>query len=56
MAQLPIGVALDRDGPGKVRIPLLMVAAAGALLFARAGSLLELTVARGLIGWAWPAR
>ncbi len=49
-AQLPIGVALDRYGPRRVQIPLLMVAAAGALMFARAGSLLELTVARGLIG------
>jgi len=49
-AQLPIGVALDRYGPRKVQIPLLMVAAAGALLFAHSRSLLELTIARGLIG------
>lgn len=49
-AQLPIGVALDRYGARKVQVPLLMVAAAGAALFAHANSLNQLIIARGLIG------
>lgn len=49
-AQLPIGVALDRFGPRKVQVPMLMVAASGAALFAYAHSLTELIIARGLIG------
>ncbi|MCW8166770.1 MFS transporter [Verminephrobacter aporrectodeae subsp. tuberculatae] len=49
-AQLPIGVALDRFGPRKVQGPMLLVAAAGAVLFARAQSLGELVLARGMIG------
>ncbi|GAB3377255.1 MFS transporter [Azotobacter armeniacus] len=51
IAQLPLGVALDRFGPRKVQVPMLMVAAAGALLFAHAHSLGELAIARGLIGF-----
>jgi MFS family permease len=50
LAQLPIGVALDRYGPRKVQVPMLIVAAAGALLFAQAQSLTMLTIARGMIG------
>jgi predicted MFS family arabinose efflux permease len=50
LAQLPVGVALDRYGPRGVQVPLLLVAAAGALLFAQAQSLTGLLVARGLIG------
>jgi len=50
-AQLPIGVALDRFGPRKVQIPMLLVAACGALMFSQAGSLAELIIARGLIGF-----
>lgn len=49
-AQLPIGVALDHFGPRKVQVPMLMVAASGAALFAYAHSLTELVIARGLIG------
>lgn len=50
MAQLPIGVALDRFGPRKVQVPMLIVAALGALLFANANDFTTLVVARGLIG------
>jgi MFS family permease len=50
VAQLPVGVALDRFGPRKVQVPLLLVAASGAILFAYANSLVELTLARGMIG------
>lgn len=49
-AQLPIGLALDRFGPRKVQIVMLLIAAAGALLFAQAHTVVELTVARGIIG------
>jgi predicted MFS family arabinose efflux permease len=48
--QLPLGVLLDRYGPRRVNASLLMVAAAGGLWFALAGSALELTLARALIG------
>jgi MFS family permease len=49
-AQLPLGVLLDRFGPRRVDAALLLFAATGALLFARATTLTELLVARGLIG------
>lgn len=49
-AQLPIGVALDRYGPRKVQIPMLLIAAVGAVLFANVHSLSGLMLARGLIG------
>ena len=48
--QLPLGVLLDRYGPRRVEAALLLAAAAGALLFARAESVLVLALARGLIG------
>jgi nitrate/nitrite transporter NarK len=35
LVQLPVGIALDRYGPRKVQLALMLVAAAGALLFAR---------------------
>src|SRR5512134_357876 len=50
LAQLPIGILLDRYGPRRVEACLLLFAAAGALLFARATSLPELLLGRGLIG------
>ena len=48
--QIPLGLLLDRYGPRKVEAGLLLVAAAGALLFAFGDSLTQLTLARGLIG------
>jgi len=50
IAQLPIGVALDHFGPRKVQVPMLLIAASGAILFSFAHTLSELVVARGLIG------
>ena len=50
LAQIPIGVALDRFGPRAVNATLLLVAAAGALMFAAAGTGTGLTIARGVIG------
>ncbi|MCK4622585.1 MAG: MFS transporter, partial [Desulfuromonadales bacterium] len=48
--QLPLGLLLDRFGPRRVESALLLLAAAGALLFARAESLLGLIIGRSLIG------
>ncbi len=50
LVQLPVGIALDRYGARKVQLVLMMLAAAGALLFARGQSLTELVIARALIG------
>lgn len=49
-AQLPLGILLDRYGPRRVEAGLLLIAAAGALLFARAGTLGELLAGRAMIG------
>ena len=48
--QLPLGVLLDRFGPRRVEAALLLVAAAGALTFARAETLTGLLAGRALIG------
>lgn len=49
-AQLPLGMLLDRYGARRVEAGLLLIAAAGAALFAFGQGLGELAVARGLIG------
>jgi len=48
--QLPLGVLLDRYGPRRVNATLLMVAAGGGLWFSLADSIVQLTLARALIG------
>ncbi|HLT27368.1 MAG TPA: MFS transporter [Zeimonas sp.] len=48
--QIPLGVLLDRFGSRRVDASLLLVAAAGCLLFAAAQSASMLWVARALIG------
>lgn len=48
--QLPLGMLLDRYGPRRVQIWLLLVAVAGALLFAAGESFLAVAIGRGLIG------
>lgn len=50
LAQLPVGIALDRFGPRRVEGVLLLVTALGAVMFALGDSLQSLGVARGLIG------
>jgi MFS family permease len=50
VAQIPIGVLLDRYGPRRVQSALLLVAALGAALFATSDGLASLVVARALIG------
>ena len=49
-AQLPLGLLLDRFGARRVESALLLVAAAGAAVFASGHSLSTLTLGRGLIG------
>ena len=49
-AQLPFGVLLDRHGPRTIQSALLLLASAGALVFALADSLAGLMVGRALIG------
>ncbi|SHH50826.1 nitrate/nitrite transporter [Massilia sp. CF038] len=50
LAQLPVGIALDRYGPRRVQLVLLVVVAAGALLFAHGASFPQLVAARAVIG------
>jgi MFS family permease len=50
LVQLPVGIALDRYGPRKVQVVLLMLAATGALLFATGRSFGQLVLARAIIG------
>lgn len=49
-AQLPLGVLMDRYGPRRVNATLLLVAAAGALVFSFAQGLTTLLIGRALIG------
>jgi len=50
LAQLPLGIALDRWGPRRTEAALLCIAAAGAIVFAQANGARELLVGRALIG------
>lgn len=50
LMQLPVGILLDRYGPRRIESALLVVASAGAALFAVAESLATLTLARAIIG------
>ncbi len=48
--QIPLGLLLDRYGPRRVNASLLLIAAAGAALFALSGGFLGLVLGRALIG------
>ncbi|NVM75595.1 putative MFS family arabinose efflux permease [Duganella sp. SG902] len=50
LAQLPVGIALDRWGPAKVQLPMLLLAGVGALAFAGGQTFAQLLAARALIG------
>ncbi len=50
LAQLPLGVALDRWGPRRTEAVLLCAAALGAAIFAVADTARELLIGRALIG------
>lgn len=49
-AQLPLGVLLDRFGPRRVEAALLLIAAAGAAIFAFGHGIGMLAFGRGMIG------
>ena len=51
VAQVPLGVALDRFGPARVNTAMLLTAAAGAVIFGCAGSPTSLSLGRALIGF-----
>ena len=51
--QLPLGVLLDRYGPRRVQAALVVLGAAGALLFAIGQDFASLALARALIGVAF---
>ena len=50
LVQLPIGMALDRYGPRRVQMAMLLVASCGALLFARGDGFWSLLAARAVMG------
>ena len=50
LVQLPVGLALDRYGPRAVQLPMLMLAAVGALAFAGGHDFAQLVCARAVIG------
>ena len=50
LVQLPVGIALDRYGPRKVQVLMLMVAALGALAFSGGRDFAQLLCARAVIG------
>lgn len=50
LAQIPLGIALDRYGPRRINAVLLLVAACGCVVFALGTDMPELSVGRGLIG------
>lgn len=49
-AQLPLGVLMDRYGPRRVNATMLLIAAAGTLVFSLAQGLTALLIGRALIG------
>ena len=50
LAQIPVGIALDRFGPRRVEALLLLITAIGAAMFALGDSLQMLGFGRALIG------
>ena len=49
-AQIPIGILLDRYGPGRIQSAVLVAAALGAALFALSDNFWLLLIGRALIG------
>lgn len=50
LTQIPLGIALDRYGPRRVQAALMVVAAAGAVVFAVGTDFTMVAIGRGLIG------
>ena len=51
LVQLPVGIALDRYGPRKVQLAMMLVGALGALLFSRGHGFAQLVLARAIMGF-----
>ncbi len=51
LVQLPVGIALDRYGPRKVQLVMMLVGALGALLFSRGHDFAQLVAARAIMGF-----
>ncbi len=50
LVQLPVGIALDRWGPRRVQLAMMLVGAIGTLLFARGSGFGQLLLARAVMG------
>lgn len=50
LIQLPVGIALDRWGPRRVQLAMMLVGAIGTLLFARGTGFGQLLAARAIMG------
>ncbi len=50
LVQLPVGIALDRYGPRRVQLAMMLVAALGSFLFARGHTFIQLVLARAVMG------
>lgn len=50
LVQLPVGIALDRWGPRRVQLAMMLVGALGALLFSRGTGFGQLLLARAIMG------
>ncbi|MDY0975391.1 MFS transporter [Massilia sp. CFBP9012] len=50
LVQLPVGMALDRFGPRRVQVTMLLLASCGALLFANCNGFYGLLAARAVMG------
>jgi MFS family permease len=48
--QIPLGILLDRFGPRKIQVILMIVAGLGSLMFCFGNNLFQLTLARAIIG------
>ena len=50
LVQLPVGMALDRYGPRRVQVAMMLLASCGALLFANCSGFYGLLAARAIMG------
>jgi predicted MFS family arabinose efflux permease len=50
LVQLPVGLTLDRYGPRKVQLVMMVAAALGILMFAKGQSFAQLVLARAVMG------
>jgi MFS family permease len=51
LVQLPVGIALDRYGPRRVQLVLMLIAALGAVMFAKGTSFAGMLLARAIMGF-----